>query len=105
MTIDQWANQDFERAVRRGFWRKILTMIKRDSNELLPFDEVREKLKIQGQHYDGLKEVPIDLVVGSVGRYRDFDRIFLPKQRRTKDRWVNINKAHYEQTPRATHQP
>ena len=97
MTIDQWANQDFERAVRRGFWRKILTMIKRDSNELLPFDEVREKLKIQGQHYDGLKEVPIDLVVGSVGRYRDFDRIFLPKQRRTKDRWVNINKAHYEQ--------
>ena len=99
MNINQFAQQDYERAMSKGFWRKILTWIRGESNELLPFDEVREKLKIQGQRYAGLQQIPIDLILGSVGRYRDFDRIFLPKQRRTKDRWVNIDKAHYEQIP------
>jgi len=99
MVSEHLANQDFERAVSKSFWRKILTWLKGENNELLPFDEVREKLKIQGQYFAGLKEVPIDLIVGSVGRYNDFDRIFLPRQRRTKDRWVNIDKAHYEEIP------
>jgi hypothetical protein len=99
MNINQFAQQDYERAMSKGFWRKILTWISGESNELLPFDEVREKLKIQGQRYAGLQQIPIDLILGSVGRYRDFDRIFLPKQRRTKDRWVNIDKAYYEQIP------
>lgn len=99
MASQHLANQDFERAVSKSFWRKIMTWLKGESNELLPFDEVRDKLKIQGQYYSGLKEVPIDLIVGSVGRYNDFDRIFLPRQRRTKDRWVNIDKAHYEEIP------
>jgi hypothetical protein len=99
MNINQFAQQDYERAMSKGFWRKILTWISGESNELLPFDEVREKLKIQGQRYAGLQQIPINLILGSVGRYRDFDRIFLPKQRRTKDRWVNIDKAYYEQIP------
>jgi hypothetical protein len=99
MAFDQLANQDFERAVSKGFWRKILAWLKRESNDLLPFDEVREKIQIQGQHYIGMREVPIDHIIGSVGRYQEFNRIFLPTQRRTKDRWVNIDKAHYEQIP------
>ena len=99
MSIDHLAEQDFERAVRKSFWRKILTRFRGETNELLPYDDVREKIQIQGQRYIGLREVPVDLIVGSVGRYRDFDRQFLPVQRRTRGRWVNIDKAHYEQIP------
>lgn len=99
MSLDHMASQDFERAVRKSFWRKILTRFSGETNELLPYDEVREKIKIQGQRYLGLREVPVNLIVGSVGRYRDFDRQFLPVQRRTRGRWVNIDKAHYEQIP------
>lgn len=48
------------------------------------------------QHYRGLDEVPLALIAGSVGRYRDFDRAFLPKQKATKDRWLSISRARYE---------
>lgn len=68
-----------------------------EKNVLLPFDEVREQLPIRGQHYLGLQEVPIDKIVGSFGRYHDFDRAFLPTQSRTKERWVRIDRAHYDQ--------
>jgi hypothetical protein len=93
----QIANQDFERAVMRGFLRKILSLLTGANNELLRYDEVREQIPIRGQHYLGYMQVPIDKIVGSMGRYHDFDRAFLPTQVRTKDRWVSIDKAHYAQ--------
>ena len=96
MSFDTMANQDFERAFQKGFWRKVLRWLTGESNDLLPFDAVKDRLPIRGQHYIGLCQVPIDQIVGSMGRYRDFDRAFVPLQKRTKDRWVSIDKAHYE---------
>lgn len=89
------AEMDFDRARRKAFWRRVLTWLKGESNELLPFDDVREKMPIKGQYYSGLKQVPIDKIVGSFGRYRDFDRAFLPLQTRTRGRWLSIDKAHH----------
>jgi hypothetical protein len=40
--------------------------------------------------------VDLDAIVGSVGRYRDFDAVFLPRQTQTKRRWLSIDRAHYE---------
>ena len=34
---------------------------------------------------------------GVLGRYRDFDRAFLPIQTRTKARWISVDRAHYEE--------
>ena len=99
MSIDQIANQEYERALSKGFWRKILSRITGTTNELLPFDEAREKLPIQGQHYAGLQQVPIEKIIGSFGRYHDFDRIFLPIQKKTRNRWVSIDRAHLYQIP------
>ena len=99
MSSEQLAKDDFDRALSRAFWRKVLTRLKGENNELLPFDEVREQLIIQGQHYAGFHQVPVDKIVGSMGRYKDFDRAFLPTQQRTKDRWMSIDKAHYEEIP------
>jgi uncharacterized membrane protein YfbV (UPF0208 family) len=97
MAYQQIANQDFERAVMRGFFRKVLSLFTGANNELLGYDEVREQIPIRGQHYLGVKQVPIDKIVGSMGRYHDFDRAFLPTQVRTKERWVSIDKAHIAQ--------
>lgn len=99
MSFQKFAQDDFERAVSRGFWRQILSRLTGEDNTLLPYDEVRQRLSIRGQHYVGLRQVEINLIVGSTGRYHDFDRAFLPLQRRTKNRWVSIDKAHYEQKP------
>jgi len=93
----QLAKGDFERAVGRAFWRKVISWLSRRSNDLLPFDMVRDHMPIKGQHYLGLKQVEIKKIVGSTGRYMDFDRAFLPVQTHTRERWVNIDKAHYDQ--------
>jgi hypothetical protein len=92
------AQDDFERAYRKGFWRKLSSWFTGKRNELLPFDAVRERIPIRGQHYIGLRQVPVEQIVGSLGRYRDFDRAFLPRQDRTRSRWVSIDSAHYEDT-------
>jgi hypothetical protein len=97
--FDNIANQDFQRAINRASWRKILSRLTGSDNQLLPYDEVRARLPMRGQHYTGLHQVPIDKIVGSIGRYKDFDRAFLPIQNRTKDRWISIDKAHYEDVP------
>jgi hypothetical protein len=97
MDSKQYAQDDFERAYRRGFWRKLSSWFTGERNELLPFYAVRERIPIHGQHYLGLRQVPVDKIVGSLGRYRDFDRAFLPRQARTRSRWVSIDSAHYEE--------
>lgn len=96
MSVENTAQQDFERAITKGFWRSVISRLVGADNELLPFDQVRQKLPIRGQHYVGLGQVPIEQIVGSFGRYHDFDRAFLPIQRRTRDRWLSIDKAHYQ---------
>jgi hypothetical protein len=97
--FDQMANQDFNRALNRASWKKILSWLTGGDNKLLPYDEVRARLPVRGQHYTGLHQVPIEKIVGSMGRYNDFDRAFLPTQDRTKDRWISIDKAHYSDIP------
>jgi hypothetical protein len=94
--LDNRAYQDFERQYRRAFWRKLSTFLQGESNELLEYDAVRRELPFQSQHDLGVQTIPLDKIVGSVGRYRDFDRAFLPTQRQTKGRWINISKARYE---------
>lgn len=91
------ALMDFDRAVMKAFWRKVRAWMLGETNELLPFDQVRSVLASGGQHYIGMKQVELTKIVGSMGRYRDFDRAFLPLQTKTKDRWINIDLAHYEE--------
>jgi hypothetical protein len=62
----------------------------------LAFDEVREKLHLGGPVFRGVHAVPLDRIVGSVDRYHDFDRLFLPTQSHTSDRWRKISRARYE---------
>ena len=93
--FDNKAQQDFEKQYRRSFWRKLGTFLQGESNELLEYDAVRRQLPFQGQRDLGVQTIALDKIVGSVGRYRDFDRAFLPTQRGTKGRWINISKARY----------
>jgi hypothetical protein len=51
---------------------------------------------LRGLIYRGVQTVPLEKIVGSVGRYRDFDNEFLPMQNQTGDRWRKINRAFYE---------
>ncbi len=90
------ARIDFDTARRKAFWNEIVSFLSGRPNRLLSWDEVRDKLGVRGQVYWGIRAVPVDKIIGSVGRYRDFDRVFLPTQDRTASRWRSIARAHYD---------
>jgi hypothetical protein len=64
---------------------------------LLAFDDVRATLHLGGPVYRGVQTVPLERIIGSVDRYRDFDRLFLPTQSHTEDRWRRVNRAWYDE--------
>ena len=49
-----------------------------DVNLILPFEEVVEALGRRGERSLGLQTVPLDSIVGTVDRGREFDRSFRP---------------------------
>jgi hypothetical protein len=90
----QRAQADFETARRKSYLRRLITILTHQSNQLLPYDQVLKLLPINGQHYIGMRQVPIDAIIGSVGRFQDFDRAFLPRGTSTRNRWESIDRAH-----------
>ena len=91
--VARTAQADFQRARRKAFINEIIATIKREPNWLLSFEEVQRALPIRGQHYAGVQPVPVRAIVGSVNRYRDFDRWFLPAQTETRPRWESVDRA------------
>jgi nucleotide-binding universal stress UspA family protein len=84
------AREDFQRARRSAGLQHIIAQITGKSIDLLPYDEITRRLRASGGSDRGLKEVPIEKIVGSVGRYSDYSRSFLPLLDSDQDRWVSV---------------
>lgn len=87
---------DFSHARVKAFFRDLLAALAGRRNDLLSYDQVREKLRVGGPIYKGVQTVEVAKIVGSVNRYQDFDQAFLPTQSHTADRWQRVNRAFYE---------
>lgn len=87
---------DFSSARTKAFLRSIFGVISGQKRNMLAWDDVKDKLKLGGMVYRGMKTVPIDNIVGSVGRYKDFDNAFLPTNNTLSTRWRKINRAFYD---------
>jgi hypothetical protein len=83
----------FRDARRKALLAGILDVIRRQSSDMLAFDAVRACLNIRGQRAIGLQEVPVKHIIGSEGRYSDFDRRFLPRTEAIEGRWRSIDGA------------
>jgi hypothetical protein len=90
------AELDWHAARFKALIQGVLAALSGQPRRLLAFDEVREHLHIGGPVYRGVQSVPLSKVVGSVDRYRDFDRLFLPTQSHTESRWLRVNRAWYQ---------
>ena len=99
LIFERMAHQHFEYARHKAFWRDLFSRLTRKCNELLAFDQICQGLSLKGQYYRGLQVICLDKIVGSEGRYHDFDRAFFPRQSHTKERWVSIDQAYYKHTP------
>lgn len=84
---------DFRRARFRAKVEQVLARLSGRSAELLEYEQVRRRLRATSQVSRGLQSIPLDAVVGSVGRARDYTRSFLPRQDEDERRWAKVKVA------------
>ena len=97
MPVDEYkfqkAIQDFQSARQKAGIQEVLARVTGRSNQLLSYDEVAEKLKLQIRTERGLQNIPLNAIVGSVGRYTEFTRTFLPRHADDQNRWAGVKAA------------
>jgi hypothetical protein len=96
MDLNEQVDADFTRARRRACLRALVARIRREhaSNRLRSFDDVRrERLVANNRLHRGTRVVKVEEIVGSVGRWRDFDRSFLPARASVGHKWKRIDRA------------
>jgi nucleotide-binding universal stress UspA family protein len=85
------AVEDFKRARRRADLQEILARLGGGRrNQLLSFEKVRRSLGEESLLPRTLRNIPMNAIVGSVGRYEDFNRQFLPRQEAQLGRWARV---------------
>ncbi len=88
------AKNHFHQAHGRAQFRDFLARLGGRSNDLLPFDALASALHVYQQISRPRPEViPLEKIVGSVGRYKDFTRDFLPRNLGLVQRWARIDAA------------
>ncbi len=80
----------FDTARRAALMADLLRTLRGQPADLLPFEEVRERLKLRTLVYRGVCEVALDAIVGSLGRTREFNRAFLPRDESLRARWERV---------------
>lgn len=92
--IKHQAKEDFNRARNKALIHELQNFLAADKKKLLSFHDVKKILKPKNEVYVGMRSVPIDKIVGSEGRYRDFDKHFLPRSAYLRQRWERVDQAH-----------
>ncbi len=85
--------QDFTNAKNKALLTRIQHFMHTDKDRLLSFNDVKDILKPKSEAYKGMQIVPVKLIVGSEGRYQDFNRYFLPKSEHLRARWERVDQA------------
>jgi uncharacterized ParB-like nuclease family protein len=86
------AREDFDAARFRAFRRAVQAVLTRRARRMISLGQVLDAARREGQSDRGVREIPLDRIVGSAGtaKTRDFDPAFLPMTRRLRDRWARV---------------
>ncbi|WP_375002381.1 chromosome partitioning protein ParB [Aeromicrobium sp. CTD01-1L150] len=90
------AESDFLKARRHQVLSALAARVQGASDDVvqsMSFDEVVDALGRRSEHYAGTKVIPLDAIVGSVDKMRDFDRRFRPTSARSRQRWERLSRA------------
>ncbi len=87
------AVMDFRRARRKAALREVLARLAGGRRDLLSYEQVRDKLRARETPGWRLEDIPLNSIVGSMGRYKDFTRDFLPLERADEGRWARVKVA------------
>lgn len=92
-SLPELFNKAFHDARIRALLASVLDLMRRQPTAMLAFDDVRTSLNVRGQRTLGRQVVPLANIIGSQGRYHDFDRRFLPRTDLIQHRWSSIERA------------
>ncbi len=92
----QISDNRFNQAKTRAVLSRVFSILNPEKTEMLSFYDIKNLIKPKAEFYMGVKSIPLDKVVGSEGRYHDFNRAFLPKKEHLRNRWRSINTAALE---------
>ncbi|MDR2898155.1 MAG: transcriptional regulator [Spirochaetaceae bacterium] len=92
--LEGQTDSDFFKARNKAVLNDLQHLITPEETELLSFTEIKSILKPKNEVYLGMQAVSVDHIVGSEGRYRDFDNHFFPRNVHLKNRWKRIDEAH-----------
>jgi hypothetical protein len=84
------AQRQWTKARSKAFWADLRANLERKNVNLLDFNDISQRLRLKNAIYRGIQHVPLDRIVGSVGRYHDFTSSFLPTSDRMRDRWQRV---------------
>ena len=87
------AESDFLRARRQQVLAGLAARVRGATDDVvqsMSFDEVVAALGRRGEHYAGTRVIPLDAIVGSVDKVKDFDRRFRPTSTRSRERWERL---------------
>ena len=98
MNFTTQTSDDFNKAKSKAIVNEIQHFLKPEEAKLISFYDLKELLHPDNETYIGMKTVPVASIVGSEGRYNDFDNMFFPKKSHLKNRWESIDRAHLQNT-------
>mgnify|MGYP003469684883 CR=1 FL=1 len=87
------SEEDFNKAKNKAFFNEIQHFLSPEEATLISLNDVKQMIKPTNETYVGMKTIPIEKVVGSEGRYNDFDNRFFPKSSHLKNRWEHVDQA------------
>jgi len=100
MSLERFrAIEDFDSARARAFWRHVRSVLTGRVGRLRSIEPALRAAGLEGRAFGGVHEIPVEKIAGSVApdaKAGDFDAMFLPVNRRMRDRWARIYQAMVE---------
>lgn len=95
MSLGEQVEKDFSVARRRARIRRLKTLFSGSTGDgtLLDFYRVRKALGVNGGVRRGRSAVEVSRIVGSAGKYAEFDECFMPLGRASAERWKRMDRA------------
>ncbi|MDY6397659.1 MAG: transcriptional regulator [Treponema sp.] len=97
--LSSMSDEDFSRARHKALFNEVQHFLNPDEATLISLSDIKKLLKPENEVYKGMQTIPVKLIVGSEGRYNDFDNRFFPKSMHLKTRWEHIDIAHINDIP------
>ncbi|MCQ2592006.1 MAG: transcriptional regulator [Treponema sp.] len=85
--------EDFVKARNKALFNEIQHLLSPEEASLISLNDVKCLLKPRAETYVGMKVIPIEKIIGSEGRYKDFDNHFSPKNSFMRQRWERVDDA------------